>query len=208
MNERVFSKRCGKCRERAMALASVPYSIQIDHDGRKYQVSIPDLVVPRCGNCGEISIDHEAGKAIDAAFRRKAKLLTPEEIRAKREALGVTQEQFAEWFGVAASTVSRWETGSQVQQHFHDGILRAFFFSFELRMYLAVLHGVRPTINVGSGETIDLRPNVVETIPSTTAANMASGYIQTAVPVYSAQTRGNYIPLGVAGRLHQLAETY
>jgi putative zinc finger/helix-turn-helix YgiT family protein len=146
MEERSFSKKCGRCRQRAVTIQSTPYTIQIDHDGQKYQVHLPALTVPRCGNCGEIAIDDEADRQIDRAFRDVAGLLSPEEIREGRKRLGYDQKPFAEMLGIAVSTLSRWETGSQIQQRFHDGILRAAFQLPALRTFLSSLHGVpQPT---------------------------------------------------------------
>jgi len=143
MSQRRFAPRCGTCHQKSMAIGTVAYSIQIDHDGKKYDVDIPALSVPRCTNaaCGAISIDEVASAQIDEAFRQKAKLLTPGEIRDGRLRLGFEQQEFAQHLGVAVSTLCRWETGAQVQQHFHDGILRAFFALPELRGFLGQLHG-------------------------------------------------------------------
>jgi putative zinc finger/helix-turn-helix YgiT family protein len=57
-------------------------------------------------------------------FRRAAGLLAPEEIRQGREKLGLTQKQFANLLGVGEATVSRWETGAQIQQCAMDRFLR------------------------------------------------------------------------------------
>ena len=156
MIERRFAPRCGECRQKTMALASVPYSIQISHDGKKYDVNIPALSVPKCQNpeCGALSIDSVAGEQIECAFRRVANLLTPEEIRQGRIKIGyANQQEFAACFGVSPSTVSRWENGSQVQQHFHDGMLRAFFQLPAFRQFLAELHGM--AAKVSSSETTE-----------------------------------------------------
>ena len=125
-----------------MAIATVPYSVPIDHDGRKYIVKIPALDVPKCTNCGAISIDDYASRQIDKAFRQEAKLLTADEIRSGRKLLALRQQEFADILGIGVSTLSRWESGAQIQQHFHDGILRAFFTLPDMRAYLANLHGV------------------------------------------------------------------
>src|SRR5260370_20289464 len=95
MTHRKFPKRSGKCGQSDMRLATVAYATTIEHDGRAYDVDIPALTVPRCGNCKSISIDDEADQQISAAFRREAKLLAPEEIRAGRDNLALTQKQFA-----------------------------------------------------------------------------------------------------------------
>src|SRR5229473_4225543 len=124
MTTRTFPKRCGKCGQKKMHLATVPYAMTIEHDGRAYRVEIPALTVPQCGNCQAISIDDEADQQISAAFRREARLLAPEEIRQGREKLGLTQKQFANLLGVGEATVSRWETGAQIQQRAMDRFVR------------------------------------------------------------------------------------
>ena len=136
MEERAFSRKCGKCRQRAVAIESIAYSIQIDHDGRKYPVTIPALTVPRCSNCQTIAIDAEADRQIDEAFRREAKLLTGNQIRENRLRFGLKQEELADLLGISVSTLSRWETGAQVQQRCMDKLLRAFFEVPEVRQWL------------------------------------------------------------------------
>jgi putative zinc finger/helix-turn-helix YgiT family protein len=129
MTTRRFPKRCGKCGQQAIKLATVPYAVTIEHDGRSYRVEIPDLSVPQCGHCRAISIDDDADQQISAAFRCQARLLTPDEIRAGREKLGRTQKEFATLLGVGEATVSRWETGAQIQQRAMDRFLRLCFAS-------------------------------------------------------------------------------
>lgn len=43
--------------------------------------------------------------------------MTPAELRAAREALGLSQRALAERLGVPQATVSRWETGQHPIQH-------------------------------------------------------------------------------------------
>src|SRR5260370_20137114 len=124
MTTRTYPKRCGKCGQKKMHLATVLYATTIEHDGGAYEVEIPALTVPQCGKCQAISIDDEADQQISAAFRRAARLLTPEEIRQGREKLALTQKQFANLLGVGEATVSRWQTGAQIQQRAMDRVLR------------------------------------------------------------------------------------
>jgi putative zinc finger/helix-turn-helix YgiT family protein len=139
MKTRAFSKKCAECRQKTMALATIPYTIRIDHDGRKYDVSLPAMIIPRCSNCGAISIDAEAEKQISDAFHKQAGLLTPDEILLGRESLGLTQKEMSDLLGIADATLSRWETGVQVQQRSFDKFLRAFFASPALRKYFQSL---------------------------------------------------------------------
>jgi DNA-binding transcriptional regulator YiaG len=131
-----------------MAIATIVYDIQIDHDGRKYQVHIPSLTVPKCSDpvCGEISIDDEASEQIDCAFRRVAKLLRASEIREGRIRAGFPQQSdFAMLLGIGVSTLSRWETGRQVQQRAMNDLIKAFFDLPELQDYYRKLRGLSPT---------------------------------------------------------------
>src|SRR5205085_1019274 len=100
MNDRAFSRKCGKCRQRAVELASVPYAVQFDYEGQKVTVSIPLLTLPRCNNCGTIALDEEANRQISAAFRDLIGLLTPEQIHEKRLALGLSEQELANLLGV------------------------------------------------------------------------------------------------------------
>src|SRR5713226_2084827 len=134
---RSFSPKCVSCRQRTMVLSPVDYSTKVNHDGREYAVDIPSLTVPKCSNCGTIVLDDEANERIDRAFRRKAYLLTPEEIREGREKLGLNQQEFAERLGIAVSTLSRWENGAQVQQRSLNRAMTAYFRSPAMRMCYA-----------------------------------------------------------------------
>jgi len=137
MSERLFSPKCGKCRERAVALARVSYTTPIDHDGRTYTVTLPELLVPRCQKCGTIALEEEANRQISEAFRKQAGLLAPEQIRQHRASLGMTQQDMADQLGLAVCTLSRWETGAQIQQRALDRFVRAFFLLPQLRRALA-----------------------------------------------------------------------
>jgi putative zinc finger/helix-turn-helix YgiT family protein len=132
-----FPWKCGHCRERAVYPDQVPYTVEVVHDGRSYTVTVPDLKTPRCRNCGELLLDSAANRQISDAFRRQANLLTPEEIRQAREGLGLTQRQLAGYLGVAEATLSRWETGAQIQQRSLDRLLRLFFTFDNVRAALA-----------------------------------------------------------------------
>ena len=102
MSKRVYSPTCSTCHQRKMALSSMPYSFEINHDGREYHVEIPSLIVPTCSNCQAFVLDDEANNDIDLAFRHHASLLPPAEIRTGREKLGMNQQKFAQCFGIAA----------------------------------------------------------------------------------------------------------
>ncbi len=119
--------KCGKCGQRAVVPVVIPYEADVEHDGRAYRLVFPDLSVQRCERCGTIILDDAAGDRISAALRREAGLLTPEDILAHRQARRLTQKQLAGCLGIAEATLSRWETGAQIQQRCLDRFLRVLF---------------------------------------------------------------------------------
>ena len=64
-----------------MAIATIPYDITMDRDGRKYEVHIPALTVPKCSNCGAISIDQCAEDQIESALQQRIDLAALTQIR-------------------------------------------------------------------------------------------------------------------------------
>lgn len=94
--------------------------------GRR-RVSIDDQF-HRCDRCGNIL--YAPGEA-DASLRRAAEvvrreddLLAPDEIRAIREALRLTQAQFEALLGTGPKTAVRWERGTVAQNITTDRLLR------------------------------------------------------------------------------------
>jgi putative zinc finger/helix-turn-helix YgiT family protein len=133
-------RKCLVCRERAVAPATLPsHTLEMEHDGRKYTVTVADFQVLRCQRCGDMILDDAANERLSDALRAQVGLLAPSEIRRRREALNLTQKQLAQLLRIAESTLSRWETGAQIQQKAMDAFLRVFFESAEAR---SILEGV------------------------------------------------------------------
>lgn len=141
----VTLRKCMHCRERAVSPSVGPYSAEMEHDGRKYLVEIPDFEVLRCENCGSVVLDDAASDRLFDALRQKAGLLAPAEIRGRREALGRKQRELAALLQISESTLSRWETGAQMQQRCMDTLLRGFFGVPEFRHFLGMA-GPAPVI--------------------------------------------------------------
>ncbi len=136
-------RKCMYCRERAVALTTIPvYTTALEHDGRKYHVSIADLHVLECERCGAIVLDDSANERLDQALRSEAGILSPAEIRQNRETLGLTRQQLADLLRISMFTLTRWESRAQIQQHAMDTLLRLFFQSSEARRILAVPGGI------------------------------------------------------------------
>ncbi len=125
----------------------MPYVAEIKHDGRLHRIKVPELKIPKCRACGEITFSNDTDDQINAALRLQLKLLTPRQIRAGRKGLGLKSKELAERLGVAAETLSRWEQGRLIQSRAMDNFLRAYFAVPELR---AVLRGAEQDPNLGT----------------------------------------------------------
>ena len=62
---------------------------------------------------GEIYLDTEATAILDKVKARRMGLLTPEQIKALRERLELTQKQISELLQIGEKTWTRWETGRE-----------------------------------------------------------------------------------------------
>jgi DNA-binding transcriptional regulator YiaG len=132
-------RRCMNCRQRAVYATILPsYSEAMEHDGRQYDLTLTNFSVLQCRQCSEIVLDDAADKRLNDALRKAVGLLSPEEIHQNRVALGYTQQQLADYLRISMFTLSRWETGAQIQQRGMDALLRVFFQSGEARAILGV----------------------------------------------------------------------
>lgn len=136
----------------------IPYTVDMVHDGRTYSVCIDKLEVPRCEKCGEVILDDRANSQISDAFRKEIGLLTPEQIRENRERLGKTQKDLAAVLGIAEATLSRWETGAQIQQRVMDRLLRLYFAMPSVREVLSNETRMQALGVLGQGELEALAP--------------------------------------------------
>jgi DNA-binding transcriptional regulator YiaG len=113
--------------------------MEMEHDGRKYTISVADVPVLQCQNCGDILLDRAADERLSAALCDAAGLLSPTEIREKREGLGLTQKQLASLLRIPEFILSRWEAGGQIQHGSMDAFLRVIFRSAQARRILCTL---------------------------------------------------------------------
>src|SRR5262245_46869807 len=120
---RPFPWWCPTCGKEEVFAATVAYQAKIGHDGRMYEFEIPELKTAKCRSCGALLFSNSADDQIRLALRAHIGLLTPDEIRTKRETLGLSQKKLAELTGIAEATVSRWETGALIQSRAMDNFL-------------------------------------------------------------------------------------
>lgn len=124
----IYPLVCPDCGALALNPATrTGHRVLMSHDGSEYSVIVPLLRVMHCDHCGEDAHDEVAEQVLDTALRPAVGLLQPEQIQTQRERLGLKQVELAGLLGIAVSTLSRWETGVQMQQKAMDHLLRLFF---------------------------------------------------------------------------------
>jgi putative zinc finger/helix-turn-helix YgiT family protein len=99
----------------------------------------------RCDGCGEEHVTEELARAVQdeaaTSFRKSERFLSGAEIRALRERLRLSQEQFEAALGLGAKSLARWENDRVLQNRSMDDLLRAIDRDPGLVAYLADLHG-------------------------------------------------------------------
>jgi putative zinc finger/helix-turn-helix YgiT family protein len=92
------------------------------------QVSVPSALHLRCPKCDEVVLRFgDAGRLREDAieiYRKKHGLLSADELRAMRERFGLTQAELARLLRLGANTISRWESGRNVQTEAMEMLLR------------------------------------------------------------------------------------
>lgn len=92
------------------------------------EISVPSALHLSCPKCGEVVLRFRDAKRLHedaiAIYRRKHHLLSADEIRAIRERYSLTQAELAALLRLGANTVSRWESGRNVQTAAMDILLR------------------------------------------------------------------------------------
>jgi len=91
-------------------------------------VSVPAALHLRCPRCDEVVLGFTESRRLqeDAIelYRKKHGLLSADEIRAIRQRFGLTQSDLARLLHLGANTVSRWESGRNVQTQAMELLLR------------------------------------------------------------------------------------
>jgi putative zinc finger/helix-turn-helix YgiT family protein len=96
----------------------------------KYRDEIVEVATElfRCDSCREGFVTPEQMRAHVRAVKNKVRmlhgLLSPEEIVAIRERMGLTQNALEEVLGTGPKVVVRWESGKVIQSRGHDNMLR------------------------------------------------------------------------------------
>ena len=91
-------------------------------------VAVPDVPHFRCPKCREQVLTYTHARRFEedaiALYRKKYRLLSGDEIRAIREHHNLTQAELARLLRLGPNTISRWESGRNVQTGALDVLLR------------------------------------------------------------------------------------
>lgn len=155
--DKPYPRKCPNCREQTLFAAVEDTTAELQHDGRPYTVTVPQLALQVCTSCNARNWPYEASERIADALRVAAGLLMPAEILAARLRLGVTPAELAAQFDVSESEYSRWESGGQLQSRDSDKLLRLYFANPDgFRRNVAWPNVVATSPEVASGRFIDL----------------------------------------------------
>jgi hypothetical protein len=72
---RPFPWFCPNCRRKEVRRATIPYQCELLYKGQPVTVTLPNLAVPKCSNCGELLFDYEADDQINQAFEAQTRAL-------------------------------------------------------------------------------------------------------------------------------------
>jgi DNA-binding XRE family transcriptional regulator len=109
-----FPWMCPECHVKSVILQRRDYRATAVHDTESYEIVVAGIEIPTCSRCG-------------------SGLLTPEQIKAQRESLGLTQAELAMTLRVSEAALARWETGMQLQSKAVDLLLRLYLGSADVR---------------------------------------------------------------------------
>lgn len=144
--QRKVSTKCSTCNERTVALVTIPYDTLIFHDGKHYDIHVPDLMTPKCANCGQLYFDQESSEQVNRALRAKVGLMQPDEIRQTRETLNLEPQAIAEMLCIPISIYASWEEGGFLPLRSQDRLLRLVLERPEVRQQLREMHARELTL--------------------------------------------------------------
>src|SRR4051812_45290289 len=92
------------------------------------EVVVPGASHLHCPKCREVVLRLDEARHLNQAaldiYRRKYGLLSSDEIRSFRERLGLTQVEIGRLLRLGSNSISRWESGRNVQTAAMDVLLR------------------------------------------------------------------------------------
>jgi len=118
---------CPRCGKAEVESAVFDFDAEVRHDGKLHAFRVPALRAWQCRACGERIFTNDVDRQVNEALRSHLGLLSPREIRAGIDRVGMSQKEVAECLNIAEATLSRWLNEVQIQSKSLDTLLRVFF---------------------------------------------------------------------------------
>src|SRR5579859_5548734 len=99
--EGAFPWTCYHCGRDQVFMTTISYDAEVRHEDRVHSFTVPKLQILACKACGEKIFDESVGDQINAALRAHLQLLTPTDMRAALDRLGLSEKAAAERLGIA-----------------------------------------------------------------------------------------------------------
>ena len=145
---------CGRGILRSRLISEV---FEYGEEGDSVLVRTQDVPVEDCDACGESFSGAKAAVIRHEAIGRALGLLNPRGIRAIRERLGKSLDQFAKLIGASPDRLSQWEDGSVWQDRTADRLIRLIAAKADTVAYLEAMIAI-PSGEVGPGGSGEERP--------------------------------------------------
>lgn len=156
--------KCHRCEKHLERKIAPPHVERMKYDGSRHDVLVEGMPQWQCEDCGISLTDDDSDTVLQDCLRRHIGLLTADEIREGRTALGLTQTQLAGLLGCAAESLSRWENGAILQSRSYDRLLRVFFHLPRARDLLRMIESDKSIGRVAVPGARDPTPEGVEAL--------------------------------------------
>jgi putative zinc finger/helix-turn-helix YgiT family protein len=153
-------RKCPICGHEELRRRFVSESYEYGGNGEMVIVETRDVPLDDCLNCGETFSGPEAARIRHDALGKALRLLEPTEIRALRERLGKSVDEFSRLIGVRRDQLSQWEAGTLWQDLAADHLMR---------LLDADIQNVRTLESVVASGSQHLTGSVVEPLASRSA---------------------------------------
>jgi DNA-binding transcriptional regulator YiaG len=104
-------KNCRLCQKGKFELVQITHVENVAQDN---PLTIPEIWVERCDNCGEILFPGDTVHFIETVVAEYTEQLTGSDLERIREDLGIErQDEMSEILGLGTKTYHKWESGAQ-----------------------------------------------------------------------------------------------
>jgi HTH-type transcriptional regulator/antitoxin MqsA len=117
-------QRCPVCDRGILKPRLISEAFEYAVNGDSVLVKAEDIPLEDCDVCGESFSSPKAARIRHEAIGRALRLSPPQDIRAIRERLGQSHDQFARLIGVTTERLTQWEDGTLWQDRTADRLMR------------------------------------------------------------------------------------